>query len=94
MHPDAEHQERHPDLAKLLTRVHVRDVEWRVRAQQDAGEQEADDRRQAQAHRQQPADQTERQRERQLVHQAQRMVRAGQMLDDLLTNLRSPGSTW
>ena len=62
----------------------------RVRAHRDAGQQEPDDRRQPQPQRDQPADQAERQRERQLVHQAQRLVGVPDLLDDLLPNLLNP----
>ena len=40
--------------------------------------------------RDQPADQAERQRERQLVHQAQGLVGVRDLLDDLVPNVLNP----
>ena len=44
---DAKHQQDHPDLGQLLGEFGVRDEPRRVRPDHDAGEQVADNRRQA-----------------------------------------------
>ena len=53
---DAEHQEDHAHLRELLGEGGVGDEAWRVRADHDAGEQVADDRRQAEPMRDVPED--------------------------------------
>ena len=57
LQPDAEHQENHADLRQLLGERAVRDEARRVWTDQDPGEQVADDRRQADALRDEAQDQ-------------------------------------
>ena len=51
---DAEHQQDHADLGELAGEVGVGDEARRERADRDAGQQVADQRRQAQASREKP----------------------------------------
>ena len=48
MQADAEHQQHHTDFGELAGQSHVRDKSRRVRADQDAGDEIADQRRQFQ----------------------------------------------